>query len=96
MLRIKLPRRGAGTALCHFLCLVKLAKKALLSLWFSLLVFGGFAQTKQKPVEMLFLGTFHFNIPGLDAAKVDTIKVPTPQVQTELEKITDEIFLFGE
>jgi len=96
MLRIKLPRRGAGTALCHFLCLVKLAKKALLSLWFSLLVFGGFAQTKQKPVEMLLLGTFHFNNPGPDAAKVETFNVLTPQVPAEPEKITDEISLLGE
>lgn len=52
----------------------------------------GFAQT--KPSDILLLGTFHFDNPGADLAKVKTFDVMTPKVQAELENITQKISAF--
>lgn len=51
------------------------------------------AQTKKK--QILLLGSFHFENPGLDVAKVNTFNVMTEKSQKELEKITDKIKKFG-
>ena len=54
----------------------------------------GASHAQTKPTEVLLVGTFHFNNPGADIAKVKTFDVMTPKVQTELETITDKINLF--
>lgn len=52
-----------------------------------------FAQTKKK--QILLFGSFHFENPGLDVAKVNTFDVMTDKSQKELENITDKIKKFG-
>jgi len=52
-----------------------------------------FAQTKKK--QILLFGSFHFENPGLDVAKVNTFNVMTDKSQKELENITDKIKKFG-
>lgn len=61
----------------------------LLSLAFAT---TGFAQSKKS--DILLLGTFHFDNPGADLAKVRTFDVMTPKVQAELEKVTQKISVF--
>lgn len=51
------------------------------------------AQTKKK--QILLLGTFHFENPGLDVAKLNTFNVMTDKSQKDLENITDKIKKFG-
>lgn len=51
------------------------------------------AQTKKK--QILLFGSFHFENPGLDVAKVNTFNVMTDKSQKELEIITDKIKKFG-
>ncbi|GAB3232276.1 hypothetical protein GCM10027346_19400 [Hymenobacter seoulensis] len=52
----------------------------------------GFAQT--KPADLLLIGTFHFDNPGLDISKINTLDVLSPKVQTELETISGRIAAF--
>lgn len=52
-----------------------------------------FAQTKKK--QILVLGTFHFQNPGLDVAKINTFNVMSDKSQKELEGITNKIKKFG-
>jgi len=52
----------------------------------------GLAQT--KPSDVLLVGTFHFNNPGADLAKVNTFDVLTPQAQAELENLAQKISAF--
>ncbi len=52
----------------------------------------GYAQSKNN--DVLLLGTFHFHNPGADLAKTKTFDVMTPQVQAELETITQKISVF--
>lgn len=66
--------------------------KNLLLLLFCFLTSASFAQT--RPTEVLLIGTFHFNNPGADVAKVKTFDVMTPTVQAELETITEKIKLY--
>lgn len=66
--------------------------KTLLSLLAYFFVGASYAQT--KPTQVLLIGTFHFNNPGADVAKVKTFDVTTPKVQAELETLTDKIHLF--
>ena len=66
--------------------------KKLLPLFAYFLVGASYAQT--KPTQVLLIGTFHFNNPGADVAKVKTFDVMTPNVQAELETLTDKIYLF--
>lgn len=54
---------------------------------------GLMAQTKKK--QILLVGSFHFENPGFDVAKVNTFDVMTPKSQKELENITDRIKKFG-
>ncbi|MET0944855.1 MAG: hypothetical protein ABWY22_05575, partial [Flavobacterium sp.] len=51
------------------------------------------AQTKKK--QIVLFGSFHFENPGLDVAKVNTFNVMTDKSQKELENITDKIKQFG-
>lgn len=51
------------------------------------------AQTKKK--QILLFGSFHFENPGLDVAKVNTFNVMSDKSQKELENITDKIKKFG-
>ncbi|PKB15596.1 DUF5694 domain-containing protein [Flavobacterium sp. 5] len=51
------------------------------------------AQPKKK--QILVIGTFHFENPGLDVAKVNTFNVMTDKSQKELENITNKIKKFG-
>jgi hypothetical protein len=51
------------------------------------------AQIKKK--QILLIGTFHFENPGLDVAKVNTFNVMSDKSQKELENITDKIKKFG-
>lgn len=51
------------------------------------------AQSKKK--QILIIGTFHFENPGLDIAKVKTFNVMTDKSQKELENITNKIKAFG-
>ncbi|MEO7977906.1 DUF5694 domain-containing protein [Flavobacterium sp.] len=50
-------------------------------------------QSKKK--QILIIGAFHFENPGLDVAKVNTFNVMTDKSQKELENITDKIKNFG-
>jgi hypothetical protein len=50
-------------------------------------------QSKKK--QILLLGTFHFENPGLDIAKVNTFNVMSDKSQKELENITNKIKKFG-
>lgn len=51
------------------------------------------AQSKKK--QILLIGTFHFENPGYDVAKVNTFDVMTPKSQKELESMTNQIKKFG-
>ncbi len=51
------------------------------------------AQVKKK--QILLFGTFHFENPGLDVAKINTFNVMSGKSQKELENITDKIKKFG-
>ncbi|OGX82031.1 hypothetical protein BEN47_05280 [Hymenobacter lapidarius] len=65
-------------------------------IFFFLLSFAfvttGFAQPNKS--DILLLGTFHFNNPGADLAKVKTFDVMTPKVQAELENVAQKISVF--
>ena len=47
--------------------------------------------SSDSPVEVLMIGSFHFDNPGLDVIKTKSFDVLTPKVQDELEFITDRI-----
>lgn len=51
------------------------------------------AQTtnQEKPTEILLFGTFHFNNPGADVAKIKSFDIESEKSQRELEEITDKI-----
>ncbi|KLT70098.1 DUF5694 domain-containing protein [Flavobacterium sp. ABG] len=51
------------------------------------------AQPKKK--QILLIGTFHFENPGLDVAKIKTFDVMSEKSQKELENITNKIKEFG-
>ncbi|WP_306351115.1 DUF5694 domain-containing protein [Flavobacterium sp. '19STA2R22 D10 B1'] len=52
-----------------------------------------FAQTKKK--QILLIGTFHFENPGLDVAKVNSFNVMTDKSQKELENMANKIKKFS-
>lgn len=68
-------------------------KKIALFLFLILAIQSAGAQSKKK--QILLLGTFHFENPGLDVAKVNTFNVMTDKSQKELENITNKIKTFG-
>lgn len=43
------------------------------------------------PVEVMVLGTYHFNNPGLDVVNIEADDVLTPQRQAELQALTDAL-----
>jgi hypothetical protein len=55
--------------------------------------FSSLAQTtnQEKPTEVLLFGTFHFNNPGFDVAKIKSFDIESEKSQKELEEITDKI-----
>ncbi len=53
------------------------------------------AQITKKPVEILVIGTFHFNNPGFDVAKTNTFDIMAEKPQIQLEEITSAIQKFG-
>ena len=50
---------------------------------------------QNTPTEVLLIGTFHFNNPGLDVAKVKTFNVMSDKSQAELEVMSDKIKAFN-
>lgn len=64
-------------------------------LFFSLL-FGTtlFAQAPKKPTEILVIGTYHFNNPGLDVAKFKVLDIMGEKPQQQLEEISNAIAQF--
>jgi len=62
-----------------------MTKLSLLTILLS--TFTLFAQKKQ----ILLIGTFHFENPSLDVAKVNTFNVMSPKSQNELQTITNKI-----
>lgn len=67
--------------------------KKITLLLFLITCINCFAQSKKK--QILLIGTFHFENPGLDVAKVNTFNVMSDKSQKELENITDKIKKFG-
>ncbi|WP_394776684.1 DUF5694 domain-containing protein [Flavobacterium sp.] len=68
-------------------------KKIALLFLFTIAFNAVSAQSKKK--QILLLGTFHFENPGLDVAKVNTFNVMSDKSQKELENITNKIKKFG-
>lgn len=68
-------------------------KKIALLLVFAIVFNTVSAQSKKK--QILLLGTFHFENPGLDVAKTNTFNVMSDKSQKELENITNKIKKFG-
>ncbi|KQO32668.1 hypothetical protein ASF10_21150 [Flavobacterium sp. Leaf82] len=68
-------------------------KKIALLFLFTIALHTVSAQSKKK--QILLLGSFHFENPGLDVAKVNTFNVMSDKSQKELENITDKIKKFG-
>lgn len=64
-----------------------MTKIILLSLIFASSLIN--AQPKKK--QILLIGTFHFENPGLDVAKINTFNVMSDKSQKELENITTKI-----
>jgi Family of unknown function (DUF5694) len=52
------------------------------------------AQTTKKPIEILVIGTYHFNNPGLDVAKYKVLDIMGEKPQKQLEEITSAIATF--
>lgn len=68
-------------------------KKIALLLFFIITFNSISAQSKKK--QILLIGTFHFENPGLDVAKINTFNVMSDKSQKELENITNKIKQFG-
>ena len=66
-------------------------KKILL---FSLLSVAMFAQTAKKPTEILVIGTYHFNNPGMDVAKYKVLDIMGEKPQKQLDEISTAIAKF--
>ncbi len=47
--------------------------------------------TDARGIEMMVLGTYHFNNPGLDMVNIESDDVLTPRRQAELEAMTDAL-----
>ena len=66
-------------------------KKIALLLLFSCIAL---AQIKKKPTEILVIGTYHFNNPGLDVAKYKVLDIMGDKPQKQLEEIATAIAKF--
>ena len=67
-------------------------KKALS--FYLLFVASFYAQTPKKPTEILVIGTYHFNNPGLDVAKYKVLDIVSEKSQQQLEEISTAIANF--
>lgn len=95
MTRLLLPRNGTyirGNISLHSFYFIVLMRNTLLFLLCWLVVFSSWAQS--KPAELLLIGTFHFDNPGLDVSKLNTLDVLSPKVQAELETMTSHLAAF--
>ncbi|MCZ8197884.1 MAG: DUF5694 domain-containing protein [Flavobacterium sp.] len=52
------------------------------------------AQTQKKPTEILVIGTYHFNNPGLDVAQYKVLDIMGEKPQKQLEEISTAIAKF--
>ena len=71
--------------------------KFKLTIILTLLITTSFAQSKKKQIEVLTLGSFHFDFPNLDLIKTDTddkIDVLDIKYQKEIEDIVTRIAKF--
>lgn len=64
--------------------------KCLIAISLCLFSFRAMAQK----TEVLLIGTFHFSNPGLDAAKLKTVDVLSPQRQAEIKQVAQLIEKF--
>ncbi|RPD49634.1 hypothetical protein DNI29_02205 [Hymenobacter sediminis] len=58
------------------------------------LLLAATSQAQTKPADLLLIGTFHFDNPGLDVSKINTMDVQAPKVQAELETMATRIAAF--
>lgn len=65
--------------------------KKLLILCLSLGVLHAFAQQVKQPIEIVLLGTFHFDNPGLDVAQFKNADVLSPKRQTEILEVVEKL-----
>jgi hypothetical protein len=66
-----------------------------ISLFLLLILTCTTANSQSKKKQILLIGAFHFENPGLDVAQINTFNVMTPKSQQELENITNKIKNFG-
>ena len=66
-------------------------KKILLLSFFSTIMC---AQSIKKPTEILVIGTYHFNNPGLDVAKFKVLDIMGEKPQKQLEEISIAVAKF--
>jgi Family of unknown function (DUF5694) len=66
-------------------------KKIIILLLFSQFII---AQTPKKPTEILVIGTYHFNNPGMDVAKYKVLDIMGEKPQKQLEEISTAIAKF--
>ncbi len=52
------------------------------------------AQTQKKPTEILVIGTYHFNNPGMDVAKYKVLDIMGEKPQKQLDEISNAIAKF--
>lgn len=64
-------------------------QKLFISFVFSLCFFTAFSQSKK--VNVVLIGTYHFNNPGSDAVKTKERNILSDENQKDLEQMTDQI-----
>jgi hypothetical protein len=74
--------------------LKQIIMKKITLLFFVIIAFNT-VSSQSKKKQILLLGTFHFENPGLDVAKVNAFNVMSDKSQKELENITNKIKKFG-
>ena len=52
--------------------------------------------TQQKKTQVLLLGSFHFDNPGLDVAKFENANIMSPQRQKEVLEVVEKGYFLGE
>lgn len=70
-------------------------RKLLPTLFLAFAAVSAFAAEPQKPAEVMFLGTFHFNNPGLDYVKSEVPDVLLPERQKEIAAIVEGLRKFA-
>ena len=69
--------------------------KKILHLVLLLIINSIHAQNRQKPVEILLLGTFHFDNPGLDVAQFKNANILSPERQAEIRTVVEKLKKFN-